>query len=236
MRYVMITGTGRPEALGYNLVQRCLEREDTVLATVRRPCAALEKLAQSYPGRLHVLQIDVADSDSVRTAAAQAAEWVPCLDLLINNAVITSPDCNKEFMQANLDYLATVFDVDAVGPLRVIQACMPLLQKSKAALVVNISSEAGSIGKCYRTNMLDYAMAKAALNMGTMTLRNAFASVPNLNIICLHPGWMRTNAGNAAAPLVPYDHAQTLLALFEKLHNDKAAPVFVDYTGEPYPW
>lgn len=40
-------------------------------------------------------------------------------------------------------------------------------------------------------------------------------------IICLHPGWMRTNEGNAAAPLVHYDHAQMLLALFEKFCNEK---------------
>lgn len=236
MRYVLVTGAGRPEALGYNLVRRCLEQGDSVLATVRRPCAALENLAQRHPGSLHVLEIDVANSESVRAAAAQAAVWVPHLDLLINNAVITSPDCNNEFMQTDLDHLATVFDVDAVGPLRMIQAWMPLLRKSEAALVVNISSEAGSISRCYRSNMLDYAMAKAALNMATMTLRNAFANIPNLNIICLHPGWMRTNAGNAAAPLLPYDHAQTLLALFEKLRRNKTAPVFVDYNGEAYPW
>ena len=65
-------------------------------------------------------------------------------------------------------------DVDAVGPLRVTKALLPLLRKSGAALIVNISSEAGSIGRCYRTNMIDYGMAKAALNMATMVLRNTF--------------------------------------------------------------
>lgn len=60
--------------------------------------------------------------------------------------------------------VAAAFDVATVGPLRVIQAFMPLLKKSiMTALIVNISSEAGSIGACYRTNMLDYAMAKAPL-------------------------------------------------------------------------
>lgn len=236
MGYVLITGAGRPEALGFNLVRRCLERGDTVLATVRRPSPALEELAQNRPGRLHVLTMDIASTDSVRAAAARAAGLVPCVDLLVNNAVTTSPDCSKEFMDTDLDYLAGTFDVDAVGPLRVIQAWMPLLRSSKAALVVNISSEAGSIGACYRTNMLDYAMAKAALNMATMTLHNAFAGEPALNILCLHPGWMRTNAGNAQAPLLPYDHAQALLELFAQYHTDKSAPVFLDYTGKPYPW
>ena len=47
---------------------------------------------------------------------------------------------------------------------------------------------------------------------------------------------MRTNAGNAEAPLLPYEHAQTLLDLFESKRTDKTGPVFVDYTGKPYPW
>ena len=236
MDYVMVTGAGRPEALGFNLVWRCLERGDTVLASVRRPCPPLEALAQTCPGRLHILTMDVSDTASVRAAAEQAGKRVPRVDLLVNNAVTTSPDCNKEFMQTDLDRLTEVFNVDAVGPLRVIQAWMPLLRQSPAALVVNISSEAGSIGTCYRTNMLDYAVAKAALNMATKTLHNACRELPDLNILCLHPGWMRTNPGNAAAPLLPYDHARTLLDLFRKVQTDKSAPVFMDYKGEAYPW
>ena len=233
---VLITGAGRREALGYNLVRRCLERGDTVIATVCRPSEALAELWRADPERLHVLTMDIASSESVRAAATDAAKIVPCIDLMINNAVTTSPDCGKEFMQTNLDYIAGVIDVGAVGPLRVIQAWMPLLEKSASALVVNISSEAGSIGACYRTSMIDYAMAKAALNMATMTLHNAFADKPALNILCVHPGWMRTNAGNAEAPLLPYEHAQTLLDLFEFKRTDKTGPVFVDYTGKPYPW
>lgn len=191
---VLITGAGRREALGYNLVRRCLERGDTVIATVRRPSEALAELWRADPERLHVLTMDIASSESVRAAAADAAKIVPCIDLMINNAVTTSPDCGKEFMQTNLDYIAGVIDVGAVGPLRVIQAWMPLLEKSASALVVNISSEAGSIGACYRTSMIDYAMAKAALNMATMTLHNAFADKPALNILCVHPGCAPTRA------------------------------------------
>ena len=114
---------------------------------------------------------------------------------------------------------------------------MPLLKKSTiGALVVNISSEAGSIGKCYRTFYLDYGTEKAALNMLTMTLHNYFKEDPNLNIICLHPGWIRTNPGNHEAPLDPYEHAETLRNLFETRRHDKEGPVFITYEGEPYPW
>ena len=59
---------------------------------------------------------------------------------------------------------------------------------------------------------------------------------PNMNIICIHPGWIRTNPGNHEAPLDPYEHAETLRCLFETKRHDKDGPVFVTYTGEAYPW
>ncbi len=233
---VFITGTGRPQALGYNLVLRCLERGDKVIATVRKPSDALSQLQSQYPDALHVLEMDIGSTASVQAAAAQAREIFPQVDLLINNAVTVSPDYMADFEDVRLDFIPDVVNVTSVGPLRVIQALLPLLESSPEALIVNVSSESGSIGACYRTNTFDYSMAKCALNMGTMLLRNAFRDKANLNILCLHPGWMRTNEGNAQAPLIPYDHAKTLLDLFEDRRRDKTGDVFITYEGTPYPW
>ena len=55
---VLITGTGRPYALGFNLVKRYLEHGDCVFATIRRPSEALEVLKKEYPDRLHILTMD----------------------------------------------------------------------------------------------------------------------------------------------------------------------------------
>ena len=234
---VLITGTGRPYALGFNLVKRYLENGDTVFASVRRPSEALESLQSEYPDRLFILTMDISSTASVNAAAAEAEKRTSCLDLIINNATTASADTMKELPDFDLDLIAPAVNVGAVGPIRVLKAFLPLLKKSAiGALVVNISSEAGSIGKCYRTFYLDYGTEKAALNMLTMTMRNYFKDDPNLNIICLHPGWMRTNPGNNEAPLIPYEHAETLRLLFETKRHDKDGPVFVTYTGEPYPW
>lgn len=234
---VLITGTGRPYALGFNLVRRYLEQGDCVLASIRRPSEALEELQKAYPDRLRILTMDISSTESVNAAAAQAAEWVSKLDLIINNAVTASTDTMKELPDFDLDQVAPAVNVGAVGPLRVLKAFLPLLKKSDiGALVVNISSEAGSIGKCYRTFYIDYGMEKAALNMATMTMHNYFKDDPNINIICIHPGWIRTNPGNTEAPLDPYEHAETLRLLFETKRHDKEGPVFITYTGETYPW
>ncbi len=234
---VLITGTGRPYALGFNLVRRYLENGDCVFASVRKPSEALEALKKEYPERLHILTMDISSTDAVNAAAQEAKKITDHLDLIINNATTASADTMKELPDFDLDLIAPAVDVGAVGPIRVLKAFLPMLKKSGiGALVVNISSEAGSIGKCYRNFYLDYGTEKAALNMLTMTMHNYFRDDPNLNIICLHPGWMRTNPGNTEAPLDPYEHAETLRCLFETKRHDKDGPVFITYTGEPYPW
>ena len=234
---VLITGTGREMALGFNFVRRYLEQGDTVFACIRKPSEALERLQKQYPDTLYILTMDIGNTESVNAAAEKAAQLVPCLDLIINNAVTTSPDTNKELEDFDLDTVMPALDVATVGPLRVIKAFLPMLHKSEGtALIVNISSEAGSIGACYRSTYIDYGMAKAALNMATKTLHNKFKDDPKMNIICVHPGWMRTNEGNAKAPFDPYEHAETMRLLFEEKRNDKEGPIFVTYAGEEYPW
>lgn len=236
-QHVLITGTGRPYALGFNLVKRYLEHGDSVFASVRRPSEALEELKRDYPDRLHILTMDIASTESVNAAAREAERLTDRLDLIVNNATTASADTMKELPDFDLDLIAPAVNVGAVGPVRVLKAFLPLLKKSAVgALVVNISSEAGSIGKCYRTFYLDYGTEKAALNMLTKTLHNYFKNDPNLNILCVHPGWIRTNPGNSEAPLDPYEHAETLRLLFEARRHDKTGPVFITHTGEAYSW
>lgn len=235
---VMITGTGRSYALGYNMVLRYLENGDTVIATVRKESEELLKLKETYGDCLYILTMDIGSTESVRAAAEEAEKRFGCIDLLINNAVTVSPDCDKDFFDVNLDYIARTVDVSAVGPLRVIQAFYPLLKKStQTALVINISSEAGSIGRCYRTNLVDYGMAKAALNMGTMNLVNVFKNDDTINFFCVHPGWIRTDGRpDNKAPLSSYDAAEILRKLFEEKRNDKAGPRFITNEGKEYPF
>lgn len=234
---VLITGTGREMALGYHFVRRYLEQGDRVFACVRKPSEALEKLKTAYEGKLHILMMDISNTASVKDAAKEAFLVTDHLDILINNAVTTAPDCMKDVLEADPDNFAVSVNTGAAGMLRVIQAFYPFLKKSSnTALVVNISSEAGSIGACYRTNMTDYAITKAAVNMITKTLWNAWKEDEGLNIFCVHPGWIRTNEGNALAPFDPYEQAEKLRLLFEKRRNVKDGNLFLTYAGEVYPW
>lgn len=182
--------------------------------------------------------MDISSTDSVQAAANELSESFDCLDLLINNAVSVSPDCDKGFFDADLDYIARTVDITAVGAMRVIKAFCPLLKKSKIpALIMNISSEAGSISKCYRANLIDYGMAKAALNMATMNLYNTFKDEKAINIFCVHPGWIRTDGKpDNPVPLSSYEAAEILRLLFEKKCGDFEGHRFITNLNEDYPF
>lgn len=235
---VMITGTGRSYALGFNLVIRYLENGDTVIATVRKESADLNKLKEQYGDKLIILTMDIGDSDSVRNARKDLEGQVDHIDTLINNAVTVSEDCDKEFFDVNLDNIAKTVNVTGVGALRVIQSFYDLLVAGDdIGLIMNISSEAGSISKCYRTNLIEYGMAKAALNMGTMNLVNTFKDNEKINIFCVHPGWIRTDGkADNKAPLSSYEAAEILRKIFDVKRYDKTGPRFICNDGSEYPF
>ena len=129
-QHVLITGTGRPYALGFNLVKRYLEHGDSVFASVRRPSEALEELKRDYPDRLHILTMDIASTESVNAAAREAERLTDRLDLIVNNATTASADTMKELPDFDLDLIAPAVNVGAVGPVRVLKAFLPLLKKT----------------------------------------------------------------------------------------------------------
>jgi NAD(P)-dependent dehydrogenase (short-subunit alcohol dehydrogenase family) len=100
----MITGAGKAVGLGFNMVLRYLEAGDTVIATIRKPCPELDELKTQYGEKLIVLTMDISSTASVQEAADTLSQK---LDLLINNAVSVSPDCDKGFFDANLDYIVS---------------------------------------------------------------------------------------------------------------------------------
>ena len=235
---VMVTGTGRSYALGYNLVLRYLEAGNTVIASVRKPSQELEELKEKYGNRLIVVTMDLLDTTSVNAAAMEVEGKVDHIDTLINNAVGVSPDCDKGFFEADLDLISKTVDIIAVGTMRVIKAFYPLLLKTKGtSLIMNISSEAGSIERCYRTNMIDYGMGKAALNMATMNLYNTFKDERKVNIFAVHPGWIRTDGReDNPAPLSSYEAAGILKQLFEERRDDFVGHRFITNEGKDYPF
>ena len=235
---VMVTGTGRAVGLGYNHALRYLEAGDNVVATVRQRSEELVSMQEQYKDKLTILTMDLGSTESVEMAALTLMKKIDHLDLLINNAVTASRDCDKGFFDADLDLITHTLDIIAVGTMRVVKAFYPLLVKAEGtALIMNISSEAGSIEKCYRTNMIDYGMGKAALNMATMNLYNTFKDERKVNIFAIHPGWIRTDGkADNPAPLSSYEAAGILKDLFAERREDFTGHRFITNEGVDYPF
>jgi NAD(P)-dependent dehydrogenase (short-subunit alcohol dehydrogenase family) len=170
----------------------------------------------------------------VVNAASEISRFTDRIDILINNAAIHNDTSFEILEKADLDDCLQVYDVNSMGPLRVVKAFLTLLRKSKSGKIINISSESGSIGACGREKEFDYCMSKAALNMGTKLLSN-YLKKDNIIVLAVHPGWMRTDMGGSNAELDPYETACRLTELFEGVNNTDN-PVFVDNKGNVYPW
>jgi len=111
---------------------------------------------------------------------------------------------------------------------------MGLLLENTRRLLVNISSEAGSIGSCWRKTEYGYCMSKAALNMASAILQNRYRD-ESVKVLALHPGWVRTDMGGREAPILPPESAKKLFALITK-HWNPDDPIYYDLDGQTMQW
>ncbi|MBO0811838.1 MAG: SDR family NAD(P)-dependent oxidoreductase [Microlunatus sp.] len=191
------------------------------------------------------MSLDVDDPESVRRAADLLAADYGRLDILVNNAGIlpeaTAADATQP-LDAEL-FLRT-YRTNVLGVVAVTQAFLPLLERSAAGRIVNVSSRMGSLADqtdvespYYGLVMPAYQTSKAALNGVTIALAKKLAGSPiKVNAVC--PGWVKTDLGGpenrAAAPLTA-DDAAVVIARAALL--DEAGPTggFFDAAGT-VPW
>ncbi|GHC02630.1 SDR family oxidoreductase [Thermomonas carbonis] len=263
-RTALVTGANR--GIGLEFVRQLLARGDHVVAACRHPgkASALNTLAGDYPGRLHVLPLDVADAKS----RASLLHDLPLvlgddgrIDLLLNNAgVLHSGERFGHVEQAVLD---DSLRINAIGPFLLAQALAPLLRdvtdaaggavnslpdtrsvdrtpghaddtKLPSTVIANISSQLGSITNTTRFGTPSYAISKAAQNMASALLAQALAE-RGIVVLALHPGWVQTEMGGAQAQVTPAHAVAGLLRVI-----DAATPAqsgsFLDWRGESLPW
>jgi NAD(P)-dependent dehydrogenase (short-subunit alcohol dehydrogenase family) len=185
-----------------------------------------ERAAHDLRGDVRAIQIDVADPDSVRAAAA----GIDRLDAVVNNAAILY-DTWQRGVDADLDEVREAFETNVLGAWRVIQATLPLLRRSRSPRIVNVSSGAGAL-----TDMGGgtpaYRTSKAALNALTRVLAAELRSDRILvNAIC--PGWVATDMGGAGGRPVR-DGAAGIVWAVELPDDGPTSGFFRD--GRPIAW
>jgi NAD(P)-dependent dehydrogenase (short-subunit alcohol dehydrogenase family) len=235
---VFITGANR--GLGLELTRQYLERGDQVFAASRHPAAAteLQQLHQQYSDRLVLLPLDVTDAASIAAAVQTVSDNTDALDVLINNAGVYphagSGDDHQRLGQLTHDDAIETMQVNAIGPLLVSQALLPLLRAGRKGRIISISSGQGSLTWKATGDPYHYSASKAALNM---YMRSLAAEIGNMGLISVivDPGWMRTDMGGDHATQEPADSARGIIRLAEQLHAEENGS-FVTWQGQPVPW
>ena len=229
--------TGADKGLGLALVSRFLRGGFQVFAGIYASSDNLQPLFQEHGSRLELVPLDVTDMVSILRAVSQITAQTSALDILINNAAIYLPQKPVKPL-AELDltdgHLEESLNVNAFGPLLVTQQFLPLLEKGSRKLLINISSEAGSIGNCWRTGEFAYCMSKAALNMQSRILQN-YVEPQGFRVLAIHPGWMRTDMGGPDADIHPDESAEGIFGLATSPQGAQD-PMYLDYQGKPLQW
>jgi NAD(P)-dependent dehydrogenase (short-subunit alcohol dehydrogenase family) len=249
---VFVSGADR--GLGYELSKKYVENGDVVFAgKYKTNWHLLEELQKSYPGLLHIVNLDVRCGDSVQAAADFVKSKTDSIDILLNVAGVWLSDDTGTVLDGKFDFerMMAEFNVNALGTLRVTQALVKLVLNSYEKLIVNISSEAGSIDGCAKDSQPGYCMSKASVNMQSVVVFNAIKRYGG-NVMNIHPGWMQSVIGSATdAPdenyiglpigiryyVTPEQTAASIVELLknpERFNSDK--PAFINFAGDRMKW
>jgi len=232
-RTVLITGAG--QGIGLEWVRQEAAAGATVIATAREPKESreLEAAMRERPGRITVMQMDVADQGSVDACVRDVTARHPSLDDLINNAGTYGPRDDRCLGADSAD-VDRVLAVNAVGPYRVTRAFLPLLRRGRSPRILFITSRMGSIGDSPSGAAYGYRMSKAALNMLGANLARDLREEGMLCLL-LHPGWARTRMGGSRASVPVAEAVQGMRQVAERAGLTHSG-AFLDYTGALVPF
>lgn len=235
--------TGANKGIGFETVRQLAAKGITVLLAARdeqRGAEAANKL-KAEGLDVEFLQLDVNDIASQETAAKFIADKFGKLDILINNAGIAK-DFGISASQGTLDQWRTTFETNVFNLVSLTQKLLPLVKKSDAGRIVNLTSILGSLALHSDPKSLiagssssgsAYNASKSALNMFTVNLANELKGTP-IKVNAAHPGWVKTDMGGKAAPLEVADGAKTSVQLATLPDDGPTGGYF--HLGQTLPW
>ena len=224
----LVSGANR--GIGREIARQLARRGHYVLIGSRDPSAGEREAEQiaAEGGHVSVIELDVADEESVARAARDAERDPGRLDVLVNNAGIYGDPAGAA--DYDLDRAHEVIEVNVFGPWRLTQAALPLLRRSSHARIVNVSSGAGQLDEM-GGGRAAYRVSKTALNALTRTLAADERGIL-VNAVC--PGWVRTDMGGGSAPRSVEEGADTAVWLATLPDDGPTGGFFRN--RKPIPW
>ncbi|PKO01509.1 MAG: short-chain dehydrogenase [Chloroflexi bacterium HGW-Chloroflexi-5] len=196
---ILITGTSR--GIGFEMVKYLTKEPGHKIIMVSRNSEKLNELAnyckteQPY-AQIIPLVFDLSKTQSFQELNALITDETDSIDVLINNAGYL---INKPFSELSSSEVAQIYRVNILGPIELIKTCLPLLEKSEKAHVVNISSMGGFQGSVKFPGLATYASSKAALASLTECLAEEYKE-SRIKFNCLALGAVATEMLAEAFP------------------------------------
>ena len=236
--------TGANKGIGLETARQLGQRGIVVLLGARDPLKGTKAAdtLQSEGIDARFIPLDVVNPEHIAAAADIIGRDFGYLDILVNNAGVNVEHdffANTSGTVSPAD-LRTTFDTNFFAVVALTQALLPLLRKSPAARIVNVSSILGSNtlhatpgSPIYDAKGFAYDSSKAALNSFTIHLAHLLKDTP-IKVNSAHPGWVKTDMGTDAAPMEIVDGAKTEVDL-ATLPPDGPTGTYV-HLGKPIPW
>ncbi|MEJ8632635.1 SDR family NAD(P)-dependent oxidoreductase [Streptomyces sp. NPDC006475] len=229
--------TGANKGLGFETARQLVAAGHTVYVGARdtqRGRDAAEQLGARF------VQLDVTDDDSV-TTAARALHADGGLDVLVNNAGIEPRTTDGGFVspgELTADSMRDVFETNVFGQVRMLHALLPLLQRSAAPVVVNVSSGTSLMRELVNPDSpahfypdIAYPSSKAAVNMLTVQYSKAY---PGVRINAVDPGFTATDLNHHAGTQT-VEQGASILVRMAQIGPDGPTGGFFDANGR-IPW
>lgn len=239
-KIALITGANR--GIGLETARQLGKLGMTILLGAR-DLAKAEKAAEELRREkmeVRPIAIDVAASASIAAAAAMVETEFGRLDILINNAGVMVDSYDTKISEMPMEIWRRTFDANFFGLIATTQAFLPLLRKSEAGRIVNLSSILGSIAyhatpgsPVYDSKVPAYDVSKSAVNAYTVHLAYELRGT-KIKVNAAHPGWVKTEMGGKDAPMELAEGAKTSVAL-ATLGEDGPSGAYV-HMGKPLPW
>jgi NAD(P)-dependent dehydrogenase (short-subunit alcohol dehydrogenase family) len=227
---VLVTGATR--GIGHEFVRQYAALGYRVFACYRANDGAtsLGFLQREFPGRIVAYGLDVTSPYSVAALKTELCET--SIDILINNAGVWGGE-HQEL--GNIDYAAwmNAFEVNSIGPFRVIEALRSNVARSVQRKIVTLSSEMGSVG-LGGAGAYAYRSSKAAANRIMQSIAKDLKA-EGIFVLTIHPGWVKTDMGTAHAQITSKQSVAAMRMVIERL-DAQSSGEFLTLDGLRLPW
>ena len=235
--------TGANKGLGFEMARQ-LGKAGVTVVLAARDAEKGEAAAAKLRGEgldVQSLKLDLTNKEDRAAAAKYLESKFGRLDILINNAGVSQEGLGAGKVSTTTEeVIHSTFETNFFAPVALTQALLPLIRKSKAGRIVNMSSILGSQtlhadpkSPIYDFKSLAYDSSKAALNSFTIHLAHELKDT-GIKVNSAHPGWVKTDMGTDAAPMEIPEGGKTGVELALLGEDGPTGGYF--HLGQPLPW